>query len=89
MVGFKEKVEELRRFESLCYTICVTLLKEEREACAAAERTLSWIFADPAFWAAEEAAKPRYVMRICMRVISERGKTGLANNVPSLQLRAK
>ncbi|WP_036718704.1 hypothetical protein [Paenibacillus harenae] len=67
MLDFQKKVEILRRYESLCYTICVSLLHDEAEACKAAEQALLLLFADQAFLQETDEGKPRYVLRLCTK----------------------
>ncbi|WP_141502868.1 hypothetical protein [Paenibacillus luteus] len=67
MLDFQKKVEELRRFESLCFTICMTLLAEEQAACKAAEQVLCQLFGDIGFWKLNEKEKSPYILRICTR----------------------
>ncbi|OMF24843.1 hypothetical protein BK133_22380 [Paenibacillus sp. FSL H8-0548] len=65
MFDFQKKIEKLRQFESLCFTVCVTLLTEEQAANNTAERVLCQLFADKSFWLMEESEKPPYILRLC------------------------
>lgn len=67
MFDFQQKVEALRRYESLCYTLCLTLLIEEQAACKAAEKTLCKLFEDQDFWHKPETERSSYLLRICTR----------------------
>ena len=67
MFNFQQKVEGLRKYESLCYTICVTLLIEEQAACKMAEQILCQLFGDDEFWRKKETERPSYILRLCKR----------------------
>lgn len=67
MFNFQHKVEELRRYESLCYTMCLRILVEERAACKAAEQVLCVLFQEIGFWESNEGGRTSYIMRVCVR----------------------
>ncbi|OBZ17021.1 hypothetical protein A7975_03770 [Bacillus sp. FJAT-26390] len=67
MLDFQKKVEILRGYESLCYTVCVTLLIDEQAACKMAEETLCQLFSDQDFWLMNETERPSYILRLCKR----------------------
>jgi hypothetical protein len=67
MLDFQNKVGRLRTYESLCFTICFTLLAEEHSASKSAERVLCQLFADNGFWQLDENKKQSHILRICTR----------------------
>jgi len=67
MFDFQKKIEILRSYESLCFTLCVSLITEEQAACKTAEQVLIRLFGDRAFWQANEIERPPYILRICTR----------------------
>jgi hypothetical protein len=67
MLDFHKKVEILRGYESLCYTVCVTLILDEQAACKMAEQMLCQLFGDNEFWLLQETERPSYILRLCKR----------------------
>lgn len=65
MLDFQQKVDTLRRYESLCYNLCVTLLVEEQSACQMAEQVLCRLFANNEFWQTDAASRPAFILRLC------------------------
>ncbi|MGO4370616.1 hypothetical protein AB4Z21_07420 [Paenibacillus sp. MCAF20] len=63
MLGFEQKVEYLRRYETLVFTICIKLLADELAACKAAELLMCRLFRDTGFWAACEAERDDYLVK--------------------------
>lgn len=67
MFDFQQKVEALRRYESLCYTLCVTILKEEHIASKTAEQVLCQLFGEGEFWKTAEIDRSQYILRVCTK----------------------
>ncbi len=65
MFDFQQKVEALRRYESHCYTLCLTILIDEHAACKVAESALCKLFAAVDFWSKPEAERVVYLLRLC------------------------
>lgn len=63
MLGFEQKVEQLRRYESLAYTVCAALLGDEKPACKAAERVLCQLYRDCSFWNMNEAQRCDFLVK--------------------------
>lgn len=75
MLGFEQKIDYLRRCESLVFTICIKLLADELAACKAAEQLLRRLFHDGCFWTACEAERSEYLVKVtkaeCLRLWRE------------------
>lgn len=71
MSSFQIKVERLRAYEPVCYTICLSLLSEQRAAELAAEKLLLKLFGDALFWQLEECKRERYVLRLASLICFE------------------
>ncbi len=68
MSSFQQKVTALRRYESICYTICLSILEEERAACEAAKDVLAQLFGNGEFWHLEETQRSPFIFRISLRI---------------------
>lgn len=68
MFEFRQKVMALRRYESLCFTLCITLMIEEQAASKTAEHVLCQLFADQQFWQLSEAERQPYLLKVCTRI---------------------
>ena len=53
MTTFQNKVAVMKKLEQDCYSICLYLLNNERDAIDAATRTLTDLFYDESFFAAD------------------------------------
>lgn len=63
MSEFQDRVNQLRSYESISYTICLYLLVNEEDAAQAAEQLLIQLFKDQHFWQMEEQARQHYLLR--------------------------
>ncbi|WP_042160733.1 hypothetical protein [Paenibacillus gorillae] len=74
MLPFQNQVDRLRRYEPVCYTICLTLLRDEQTSAMAAQQLLLQLFDDSNFWKLEENKRDRYVLRAAGPICCEQLK---------------
>lgn len=66
MMTFQKKVTALRAYESAVYTICLSILTDDKMACDTAKQLLIDLFKDSDFWMKEEQDRQAYISRICI-----------------------
>ncbi|MBH5316454.1 hypothetical protein I6N90_01370 [Paenibacillus sp. GSMTC-2017] len=75
MLQFGQKVNGLRSYESITYTICLTILSDETSACEAAQSVLVRLFQDVQFWELQETARRSHIMRYCLDICLSRAQS--------------
>ncbi|MUT67056.1 hypothetical protein [Paenibacillus sp. NEAU-GSW1] len=75
MSSFQIQVERLRAYEPICYTICLSLLADQRAAEFTAEKLLLKLFGDASFWQLDESKRERYVLRLASAICFEQFET--------------
>jgi len=78
MLDFQKKVDALRRYESLCFTICVTILIEEHASYKTAEQALCQLFGDREFWRTAECDRSQYILRVCTKLCMQKREIRLS-----------
>ncbi|MBP1992367.1 hypothetical protein [Paenibacillus eucommiae] len=61
---FKDKINTLRAFETVCYQMCIFLLGNQSSANQAAEAALIELYNDQDFWKAEEEGERHNRVRL-------------------------
>lgn len=78
MKTFQDKLTVLRSLEGTCYSLCVYLLRCERDAAEAAKRALVALFEDQQFWTSDSNDRlhrmRRTAVRECMQHTHTKGE---------------
>jgi len=78
MLDFQKKVDALRRYESLCFTLCVRIIVEEHAAYKKAEQVLCQLFGDRDFWLTAENERSAYILRVCTKLCMKKREIRLS-----------